>query len=38
MSDNTRFTLKESDLPKVWYNINADLPVPPAPVLHPVTM
>jgi len=38
MSDNTRFTLKESDLPKAWYNINADLPFPPAPVLHPVTM
>jgi len=38
MSDNTRFTLKESDLPKAWYNINADLPFPPAPVLHPATM
>jgi tryptophan synthase beta chain len=38
MSENTRFILKESDLPKAWYNINADLPVPPAPVLHPQTM
>jgi tryptophan synthase beta chain len=38
MSDNTRFTLKESDLPKAWYNINADLPFAPPPVLHPVTM
>jgi tryptophan synthase beta chain len=25
-------------MPKAWYNINADLPVPPAPVLHPGTM
>jgi len=38
MSDQTRFTLNESDLPKFWYNINADSPVPPAPVLHPGTM
>jgi tryptophan synthase beta chain len=37
MSDQTRFTLNESDLPKFWYNINADSPVPPAPVLHPGT-
>ena len=38
MSDQTRFILNESDLPKFWYNINADSPVPPAPVLHPATM
>ncbi|HVF26469.1 MAG TPA: TrpB-like pyridoxal phosphate-dependent enzyme [Anaerolineales bacterium] len=38
MSDQTRFVLNESDLPKFWYNINADNPVPPAPVLHPGTM
>ena len=38
MSDQTRFTLNESDLPKYWYNINADTPVPPTPVLHPGTM
>lgn len=38
MSDQTRFTLNESDLPKFWYNINADSPVPPAPVLHPGTL
>lgn len=37
MSDNVRYTLKESDLPKAWYNINADMPVPPTPVLHPQT-
>ena len=29
--------LSETDLPKFWYNINADSPVPPAPVLHPGT-
>ena len=38
MSDQTRFLLNESDLPKFWYNINADSPVPPAPVLHPGTL
>ena len=37
MSDPTRFTLSENDLPRFWYNINADNPVPPAPVLHPGT-
>jgi tryptophan synthase beta chain len=38
MSSQTRFLLNESDLPKFWYNINADSPLPPTPVLHPVTM
>ena len=38
MSDQTRFNLNESDLPKFWYNINADSAVPPTPVLHPGTM
>lgn len=33
----TKFTLPESDLPTHWYNIVADLPVPPPPVLHPGT-
>jgi tryptophan synthase beta chain len=33
-----KFLLDESKLPKAWYNINADLPVPPQPVLHPGTM
>ncbi len=37
MSTQTRFLLNESDLPKFWYNVNADIPVPPAPVLHPQT-
>jgi tryptophan synthase beta chain len=38
MTDQTRFQLNESDLPKFWYNINADNPVPPTPVLHPATL
>jgi tryptophan synthase beta chain len=37
-STQTRFLLGEADLPKFYYNINADSPVPPAPVLHPQTM
>ena len=38
MSDKIRYTLNDSDLPKTWYNINADSPLPPAPVLHPATL
>ncbi len=38
MTESTRFLLSESDLPKYWYNINADMPIPPAPVLHPQTL
>lgn len=37
-ADTTRYLLGEADLPKFWYNINADLPVPPQPVLHPQTL
>ena len=38
MSERTKFILDDSRLPRVWYNINADLPTPPAPVLHPGTL
>jgi tryptophan synthase beta chain len=38
MSEQTRFLLNESDLPKQWYNVLADSPVPPAPVLNPQTL
>jgi tryptophan synthase beta chain len=38
MKDQQKFQLDESRLPKAWYNINADMPVPPQPVLHPGTM
>ena len=39
MSDPTkiRFELSENDIPHQWYNINADNPVPPAPVFDPAT-
>jgi tryptophan synthase beta chain len=37
MVARTRFTLGEEDIPKAWYNISADLPVPQAPPLHPGT-
>ena len=33
----TKFLLSESQVPRAWYNIAADLPIPPAPVLHPGT-
>ena len=38
MNTRTRYLLNETDLPKAWYNINADMPVPPTPVLNPQTM
>jgi tryptophan synthase beta chain len=38
MNDRTRFLLNESDIPKYWYNINADSPTPPTPVLNPQTL
>jgi tryptophan synthase beta chain len=34
----TKFLLNETDLPKAWYNIMADSPRPPTPVLHPKTI
>ncbi len=37
MSEQTRYILSENDLPKFWYNINADSPVAPSPVLNPMT-
>ena len=33
-----RYLLSEDRIPKAWYNINADMPVAPAPVLHPGTL
>jgi tryptophan synthase beta chain len=32
-----RVLLKESDIPAAWYNLQADLPQPVPPVLHPGT-
>ena len=37
MSDSVKYLLDEQHLPKAWYNINADLPEPLPPVLHPGT-
>ena len=37
MGEQVKFTLDESRLPETWYNIAADLPSPPPPVLHPGT-
>ena len=33
----TKFILTEDQIPRAWYNINADLPQPLPPVLHPGT-
>src|SRR5499427_4868241 len=37
MTAPTKFVLDESKMPRHWYNIAADLPKPPPPVLHPGT-
>jgi tryptophan synthase beta chain len=37
MTDTVKYVLDESRIPKRWYNIAADLPTPPPPVLHPGT-
>ena len=37
MSDTVKYVLDESRIPKAWYNLVADLPRPPEPVLHPGT-
>ncbi|MEE8247986.1 MAG: TrpB-like pyridoxal phosphate-dependent enzyme [Alphaproteobacteria bacterium] len=37
MSDSTKYLLAEERIPKSWYNLVADLPEPPQPVLHPGT-
>src|ERR1044071_10167356 len=36
-TDRTKFTLDEDRIPRAWYNIAADLPEAPPPVLHPGT-
>ena len=37
MTRSTKFILPEDQIPRSWYNIAADLPTPPPPVLHPGT-
>lgn len=38
MSERTKYLLDESQMPKSWYNIQADLPKALPPVLHPGTL
>ena len=38
MSMQTKYLLNESQMPKFWYNIQADLPKPLPAVLHPGTL
>ncbi len=37
MGEPSKYLLPEDKIPKSWYNITADLPARPAPVLHPAT-
>ncbi|MGZ8154132.1 MAG: TrpB-like pyridoxal phosphate-dependent enzyme, partial [Burkholderiales bacterium] len=37
MNDTVKYVLEESRIPKTWYNVQADLPKPLPPVLHPGT-
>ncbi|MBK8016547.1 MAG: TrpB-like pyridoxal phosphate-dependent enzyme [Betaproteobacteria bacterium] len=38
MSESVKYLLDETRIPKTWYNLAADLPVPLPPVLHPGTL
>lgn len=38
MSQPTKYLLQESQMPRHWYNIQADLPAPLPPPLHPGTL
>ena len=35
--EETRIVLSEKEIPSAWYNIQADLPKPLPPILHPGT-
>lgn len=37
MSDTIKYLLPEDRIPRAWYNLQADLPEPAPPVLHPGT-
>ena len=37
MTETVKYLLDETHIPKYWYNLVADLPTPPPPVLHPGT-
>lgn len=36
-ADSIKYLLDEKEMPRTWYNLLADLPKAPSPVLHPVT-
>ncbi len=38
MEETTKYLLSESDIPHSWYNINADAPIKPEPMLNPKTL
>jgi len=38
MTESVKYLLDESRIPRHWYNLTADLPKPPPPVLHPGTL
>lgn len=38
MEETTKYLLSESDIPHSWYNINADAPIKPEPMLNPMTL
>jgi tryptophan synthase beta chain len=37
MTNQVKYVLQESEMPREWYNVIADLPAPPPPPLHPGT-
>src|SRR6185312_5965343 len=37
VTERTKITLDESEIPRQWYNMIPDLPAPPPPPLHPGT-
>jgi tryptophan synthase beta chain len=37
MVGQVKYVLQESEMPRQWYNVIADLPAPPPPPLHPGT-
>lgn len=36
--DKYKYLMSETDIPTQWYNVNADMPVAPTPVLNPQTL
>jgi len=38
VSGPVKYVLDETQIPKTWYNLAADLPKPLPPVLHPGTL